>query len=101
LVLSTSALKSGLNLLAIEKTSLEKLISNTQNNQKLNAAAKKKIIDPLNKLLAANSNARQMLIKNSLSDMQKNLDKIKAKKGINQTGYDMIKADINYLLSNL
>jgi len=88
-------------LLAIEKAALEKLISNTQNNQKLTAVAKKKIIDPLNKLLAANSNARQLLIKNSLSELQKNLDKIKARNGINQSGYDIIKADINYLIGNL
>jgi hypothetical protein len=69
LVLSTSALKSGLNLLAIEKAALEKLISNTQNNQKLSAAAKKKIIDPLNKLLTANSNARQLLIMKKCKDV--------------------------------
>jgi pimeloyl-ACP methyl ester carboxylesterase len=101
LVLSLSALKLGLNLLAIEKAALEKLINDTQNNSKLSAAAKKKIIDPLNKLLTANSNVRLLLIKNSLSDLQKSLDKIKAKNGINQSGYDIIKADIYYLKNNL
>jgi hypothetical protein len=77
------------------------LISDTQNNSKLSAAAKKKIIDPLNKLLAANSKTRQAAISCGLGDIQKALDKIKQKNGINQAGYDMIKADISYLISNL
>jgi hypothetical protein len=72
-----------------------------KNNQKLSAAAKKKIIDPLEKLLDANIKAAQVLINRDLSDLQKALDKIKQKNGINQQGYDMIKADTDYLKSNL
>lgn len=40
-------------------------------------ATKKKIIDPLNKLLNANRRAKRPLIKNSLNDLQKNMDKIR------------------------
>jgi hypothetical protein len=80
---------------------LEKLISDAQNNPKLSAAAKKKIIDPLEMLLDANAKARQSLISCGLGNIQKDLDKIKQKNGINQQGYDMIRTDINYLLINL
>ena len=101
LILSLDSLKLSLDFLAAEKAVLEKLINDTQNNKKLSAAAKKKIIEPLEKLLDANSNARQAVIKNVLGDFQKNLDKIKQKNGINQPGYDIIKADIDYLKNNL
>jgi hypothetical protein len=101
LILSWDGLKLSLNFLAAERAVLEKLINDTQNSKKLSATAKKKIIDPLEKLLDANIKARQVLINRDLSDIQKALDKIKQKNGINQQGYDMIKADIDYLKSNL
>ncbi|MDD5527497.1 MAG: hypothetical protein PHO56_00785 [Patescibacteria group bacterium] len=77
------------------------MVKEAENNQKINPTAKKKIIDALNKLLDKNSEAKQKAIVLNLDFILKTLDKIKEKNGINQAGYDMIKADINYLLSNL
>ncbi|MCK4553474.1 hypothetical protein KAU19_00740 [Candidatus Parcubacteria bacterium] len=83
----------------VERT--EKLIKKIQNNEKLKSKVKQKILRQLNKRLERIISNRQKIIKRNLDWLERKLNKIKAKGGVNQQGYGIIISDINYLRENL
>jgi pimeloyl-ACP methyl ester carboxylesterase len=80
---------------------MEKLIQQAQDNEKLKPKAKEKILQALNKRIEEIEQQRQKAIERNLDWLERKLDAIKRKGGINQQGYDIIISDINYLRNNL
>jgi len=84
-----------------ERELTEKLIEKTQNDKKLTAKQKQKLIDQYNKKLNDLKKNRNKAIDRSLDAIVKLLNLVKKQNQINQTGYDVLINDINYLRINL
>jgi len=90
-----------LKLLDDAKNVIIKKIADTKNNTKLSAKEKDKAIANFNKDLAALNASRQGVIKLDLAIFEKTLNAAKKSNYLNQTGYDIIKSDLEYLKNNL
>jgi pimeloyl-ACP methyl ester carboxylesterase len=82
-------------------TALERLIEKTQANSNLKPNAKQKLINQYNNMINNLKITRQKTIFSSLDIIIKTLDISKKLRLINQSGYDIIINDINYLRVNL
>jgi len=79
----------------------QKLIEKIQNNPDLKPEQKQKLIEQYNKKIKILVKNRQKAINLNLDLIQRLLDIARKQNMINQTGYDIIINDINYLRENL
>jgi pimeloyl-ACP methyl ester carboxylesterase len=84
-----------------EKSGINKMIEETKNNPKLNAKTKEKFIATWNKELIELDKNRQKTIKLDLAIFEKTLNETKKFNYLNQSGYAIIKSDLEYLKNNL
>jgi len=94
-------LDGALNLFDKAKNEISEKIEETENNTKLSVKAKEKFIAELNKELIKLVKNREKIIKLDLAIFEKTLNKAEKSNYLNQTGYDIIKNNLEYLENNL
>jgi len=101
LVNAFKLLKIEAKFLEKEQDLVEKLIKNKKDDPRLSAKERKKLVDQYKKMLEKIKEKRAKAISKSLDLISKLLDSAKKQNQINQSGYDIINSDINYLRINL
>jgi triacylglycerol esterase/lipase EstA (alpha/beta hydrolase family) len=101
LIAELKILDGELSLADKGKGDLIKQIIEIQNNPKLTAKAKERLVAELNKKIAELEKNRPKIIKLDLAIFEKTLETIKKSNYLNQAGYGIIKSDLEYLKNNL